>query len=245
MDKDLKDQDVLVKEKQAQAPSAQAQASYNPIDESRIDWDKLEQQWGVKREALEKTGNLEKLLNWKKTDLVFVTAKFDETTLHTDARLSLREIQDGKLSFVIHAIRKEPELERPYFGIRFSEEDKKNLLTTGNLGRVVDAEFKQGEKTSVYISIDKQTNELVALRADRVKIPENIKGVQLDEQQQHELSRGKAIYLENMTSKKNTPFNAFVQLNADRRGIEFRFDNSQKQSNEQKKVVKKSNGMKM
>jgi hypothetical protein len=99
-------------------------------------------------------------------------------------------------------------------------------------------QYKQGETTPVFISLDKLTNELVAIRADRVKIPENIKGVQLDEKQQHELSTGKAVYLENMTSKKNTPFNAFVQMNADKRGIEFRFDNNQKQTNAQNDIPK-------
>jgi hypothetical protein len=44
-------------------------------------------------------------------------------------------------------------------------------------------------------------------------------------------------------SKKNTPFDAFVQFNADKRGIEFRFDNEkreqiQSQNGEQKKVPK-------
>jgi hypothetical protein len=223
-------------QKQTQAPAAQAQASYNAIDESRIDWGKLEQQWGVKRETLEKTGNLEKLLNWQKTDLLPVTAKFDETTLRTDARLSLREMPDGKLSFAIHAIRKEPELDKYYFGVKFTEEDRKNLLTTGNLGRVADVQYRQGETTPVFISLDKLTNELAALRADRVKIPETVKGVQLDEKQKQALADGKPIYVEGMISKNGKEFSAYLQVNADRRGIEFRFDNSQKQSHEQKDV---------
>jgi type III secretory pathway component EscR len=80
------------------------------------------------------------------------------------------------------------------------------------------------------ISIDKQTNELVAVRSDRVKVPESIKGVTLDEQQKKDLSEGKAVWIENMTSKKNTPFSAYLQFNADKRGFEFRFDNEIKQS---------------
>jgi hypothetical protein len=118
-------------------------------------------------------------------------------------------------------------------------------LKTGNLGRVADAEYRQGEKTPVFISIDKQTNELVAVRADRIKIPEMVKGVQLNDEQKKELSEGKAVWIENMTSKKNTLFSAYLQFNADKKGFEFRFDNekqaqnqSQKQSNEEKDVQK-------
>ena len=218
----------------------QGQTEY-AIHPDLVNWEQLKH-FGINRETLEKTDNLDKLLNYQKTNLLPVSLKFDDISLRTDARISLREMPDGSFSPAIHAIRKEPELERPYFGIRFSEEDKQNLLKTGNLGRTAEAEYKPGERTQVFISIDKQTNELVAVRADRLKIPENIKGVQLDEQQKKELSEGKAVYLENMTSKKNTPFNAFVQFNADKRGIEFRFDNDkkpeQKQNNEQKEVPK-------
>jgi hypothetical protein len=119
-----------------------------------------------------------------------------------------------------------------------------NLLKTGNPGRIAQAEYTQGVKTPVFVSIDRQTNELVAFRADRIKIPENIKGVQLNDQQKKELSEGKAVFPENMTSKKNTPFSAYLQFNADKRGLEFRFDNdknqeqSQKQDTAQKDVSK-------
>jgi hypothetical protein len=202
------------------------------IKPERVDWSQFER-IGISRETLEKTGNLEKLLNWQKTDLLPISPKFDDVTLRTDARLALRENADGKVSLSIHAIRREPELDRPYFGVRFTEEDKQNMLKTGNLGRIAEAEFKQGEKTPVYLSIDKQTNELIAIRADRIKIPENIKGVQLDENQRQQLGEGKAVWVEGMTSKKNTPFDAFVQFDADRRGFGFRFDNERQQSQHQ------------
>jgi hypothetical protein len=185
---------------------------------------------------------LEKLLNYQKTPLLPITLKFDETTLRTDARLSLREMPDGKMSVAIHAIRKEPELERSYFGVRFTEDDKKNLLSTGNLGRIVDAEFKKGEKTPVLISLDKLTNELVAFRAEKITVSDTIKGVQLNEQQKKELSEGKAVYIEGMTSKNGKEFSAYFQFNAEKRGFEFRFDNenkqSQKQNTEQKDAPK-------
>lgn len=205
----------------------------NAIDESRIDPKQLER-LGISLETLEKTGNLEKLLNRQKTDLLPINLKLDELTLRTDARLSLREMPDGKLTVSIHALRKAPDLQRPYFGVHFTDEDKQNLLKTGNLGRIIEAEFKPGEKTPVVLSIDKQTNELVAVRADKIKVPEHIKGVALNEQQKKELSEGKAVYLENMMSKKNTPFSAYLQFNTDKRGFEFRFDTDNKHEQNQK-----------
>ena len=220
-------------------PQVQGQKqSAHAIDENRVDWSQLEK-FGVTRETLEKTKSLDAMLNWQKSPvLIPIAAKFDDTTLCTDARLSFRETPDGNLTLAIHAIRKEPELERPYFGIKFTDEDKQKLLTTGNLGRMASAEFKQGEQTPVFISLDKLTNELVALRADKLKIPDTIKGVTLDDKQKKELSEGKAILVEGMTSKSGKEFSALVQINADKKGIEFRFDNQPKQAqqNEQRQT---------
>ena len=122
----------------------QASEKTYAIDPDLVRWDKFEQ-FGISRDSLEKTGNLDKLLDYRKTDLLQTTIKVGEdTTVRTDARFSLRKADDGSFSPSAHFLRKEPELERPYFGVRFTDEDKKNLLTTGNLGRVVEAEFKQG-----------------------------------------------------------------------------------------------------
>lgn len=73
--------------------------------------------------------------------------------------------------------------------------------TTGNLGKVVELTPKSGEPFSAYVSIDPLTNELVALRADRVSIPKEIKGVELTVQQVQRPSGGKAVKVEGMLSK--------------------------------------------
>jgi hypothetical protein len=235
-------QDFLHSHQQSQPPSHQSHQSHPfilppAIYEPRVDWSQLER-IGITRETLEKTGNLDRLLNWQKTDLLPITLKFDDITLRTDARLGLRDLPDGKLALTVHALRKEPELDRYYYGIKFSEGDKQNLLKTGNLGRIAEAEFKKGEKTPVYVSIDKQTNELVSARADRIKIPENIKGVELSDKQRMDLANGKSVLIEGMTSKKGTEFSAHLQFSADKRGFEFRFDNDKKQEQSQREAPK-------
>ena len=203
---------------------------FKPLDESRIDWNQLER-LGVTRETLEKNGSLEAMLNWKKSpELIPITPKFDDITLRTEARLSFREMADGRITVGIHAIRKEPELDRPFFNVRLSNEDKQNLLNTGNAGRLIKIEPIKGQPISAYASVDRLTNELVACRADKIRIPAEIKGIKLDDNQKQKLSEGQAIYLENMISKNGKNFNATLQVNADKRGIEFRFDETQKQN---------------
>lgn len=222
---------------------SQKQPSHT-IDESRIDWSQLER-LGVTRETLEKTKSLDAMLNWQRSPVLLpITTRLEDITLKTDARLSFRETPDGKITLAIHALRKEPELDKPYFGVKFNEEDKLNFQQTGNLGRIANAEYKQGEQTPVYLSVDRLTNELVAVKADRIRIPDEIKGVKLDDQQKKLLQEGKGVYLEGMIAKSGKAFNATVQINADRKGIEFRFNDSPKiqnsQSNRQEQSQKQS-----
>ena len=65
---------------------------------------------------------------------------------------------------------------------------------------------------------------IVAVRADKIKIPDEVKGVKLTEENKKLLSEGKSIYVEGMTAKSGKEFNATLQINADSRRIAFRFD---------------------
>ena len=78
-------------------------------------------------------------------------------------------------------------------GYKFSPEEKEQLLATGNLGKTIEVTPKNGEPFSAYVSIDPQTNEIIALRADRVNIPKEIKGVTLSDAQYKDLVEGKAV----------------------------------------------------
>ena len=192
------------------------------IDESKIDWKQLEH-LGLSRERLEQSGELEKMLSWQKSNLVTIAIPIGDTTIYTDARLAFRTNEQGDIGLAIHPLRKEPQLDFPYMGYKFSPEEKEQLLTTGNLGKTIEVTPKNGEPFSAYVSIDPQTNEIITLRADRVNIPKEIKGVTLSDAQYKNLVEGKAVKVEGMTAKSGKSFNATLQVNAERKGIEFIF----------------------
>lgn len=214
-------------------PEAFSPKQYQALDESRINWDQLAQ-LGITKEKLEKSGSLEPMLNWQKSP-VLVTIKTEALgeSVYSDARLSFREDAEGNLKLRIHNIRNAPELNYPFMGATFTQEDKDNLRQTGNAGRLIEIEPKEGMKMQAFVSVDKLTNELVALRADKIKIPDEYKGVKLSDEQKKDLAEGKGVYLEDMKSKKDTLFSATVQINADRRGLEIHFNNNPKQSQSQ------------
>ena len=198
------------------------QKNATAIDESKIDWKQLDD-LGLSRERLEQSGELEKLLNWQKSNLLTIAVPIGDTTIYTEARLAFRTDESGNIGLAIHPLRKEPQLDFPYMGYKFSPEEKEALLAMGNLGKTIEVTPKTGEPFSAYVSIDPQTNEIIALRADRVNIPKEIKGVTLSDAQYKDLVEGKAVKVEGMTAKSGKTFDATLQVNAERKGIEFIF----------------------
>ena len=198
------------------------QKNATAIDESKIDWKQLDN-LGLTRERLEQSGELEKMLNWQKSNLLTIAVPIGDTTIYTEARLAFRTDDNGNIGLAIHPLRKEPQLDFPYMGYKFSPEEKEALLTTGNLGKTIEVTPKNAEPFSAFVSIDPQTNEIIALRADRVNIPKEIKGVTLSDAQYKELVEGKAVKVEGMTAKSGKSFNATLQVNAEKKGIEFIF----------------------
>ena len=200
------------------------QKNATAINPERVDWKMLET-LGLSKEKLEQSGELDKILNWQKTNLLPIAIPVGDITIHTEARLAFRTDEEGKISLAVHSLRKEPQLDFPYMGHKFSNEEKETLLATGNLGKTIEVMPKNGEPFSAYISIDPQTNELIALRADRISIPQEIKGVTLSDGQYKDLVEGKAVKVEGMTSKNGKSFDATLQVNAEKKGIEFFFGN--------------------
>lgn len=214
--------EVQAQQQVAREGQQQRAPRYN---ESMIDWEQLKL-FGLSREELAERGLLDQMLRGYKTNqMVPITMNFGSAVLRTDARLSFQQSANGPVVLAIHGMRQKPDLDRPYFGHIFSDEDKKNLLETGNMGRVVELKSRSGEYVPTFISIDKLTNEVVAMKAENVFIPDEIKGVKLTEQEKNDLKEGKAIYLEGMKSQAGNEFSANVQISAERRGIEYIFNN--------------------
>lgn len=85
--------------KEAESPSTAIRKA--PIDPDRIDWAKIEQQWGIKRDDLEKSGALDQMVyNHKSPQLFTVTPQFGNEKYSLQAKLSFRTNPDGSYSLV-------------------------------------------------------------------------------------------------------------------------------------------------
>ena len=215
-------------------PNQYEKSIYQAINENEIDWEQFNS-LGITKETLEKTKSLERLLNFKKSPtLLSIKAECLGQTIYIDARLSLRKDDQGKVNIVVHPHRHKPNLNVPFFGLELTALDKLSLLNSGHLGRLADLNIK-GEVVKSFVSLDKLTNELVAVRADKIKIPDELKEVSLTPKQKEDLREGRSIYLTNMVSKNGVLFSAKVTVSADTRNLSFEFpNNNEKQATSQK-----------
>ena len=222
-DEPKKQEEMEQKNEQNQESPQQTQGNrgYQPIDESKINWQELEEKWGVKRDDLEKSGDLNRMLNYGKSDLVRVSPNFGGEAFELDARLSFKKDGEGNVSLVPHFIRKEQKLDE-YKEHKFSDDDRKNLRETGNLGRVVDlVDRETGEIIPSFVSIDRKTNEITDVPANKVRIPERIGKTEITKQEQDMLRAGLPVRDKLIERKDGRKFVTTLQVNVEQRGVEF------------------------
>ena len=217
-------QDEQTQEQTPNGQSAQEKPNEKKhvIDESRIDWADMKEVYGIDRATLEASGDLEKMLSYGKSGLVTVAPYINGERFELEARLSFKELPDGSIGLVPHAIRKEPKLDGEFMGHTFTPEDKENLKKTGNMGRVVELTDKEtGEIIPSYISIDRQTNEVTFLPVKDVPTMTGIGQTKFTEHEIGELRAGRAIPNKEIVLSEKRKFTATLQINVERKGVEF------------------------
>lgn len=191
--------------------------SLNLNPDEKIDWKTLAK-FGITPEKLKENGSLESMLKgYGSNNLIDVKIAINGVTFEGKARAFFNQ-QDDKITTDLKSKLDYPNFDK--YDLTFTADDKKNMLTTGNLGRVVSHKFKgSSEAEPAFLSVDHLTNRIVALRASSLKIKDEYKGVKLTEEQKNSLKEGKAVYLTGMNSKEGVKFDGYVQANADSRGI--------------------------
>ena len=202
-----------------ETPAQQKPEKPNLIADGDVDWEEL-RKCGIDKEQLSEK-DMKALMNYGKTGLVTVKPTFGYESYELQARLSFQKAEDGKLKLTPHFVRHEPRLDIPHKGYTFTDEDKKALKRTGNLGKVVNvADTKTGEMRPSYISIDRLTNEIVDIPVDKVRIYNKVGKTNLSKEEVDILRAGLPLPKE-VTLQNGRKFPALLQVNADKRDVEF------------------------
>ena len=218
-------QEKEMEQKQEQPAQTQAEGrrnGYQPLDESKINWPDMEKKWGISREALQKSGDLDRMLNYGKSNLIAAQPTFDGEKYDMAMRFSLKTQQDGSITIRPHFIRMEPNLNVEFRGYTFTDEDKKALRTTGNLGHLAEvANLETGEMVASYISIDRKTNEILTYPASKLHLRDKIGTTPLTKEEQEILKTGAPLPNKEVELANGRKFTVTLQVNADQKGVEF------------------------
>ena len=214
---------------------------YQPIDESKVNWDKIEEKFGISKEVLERTGAKDNMLNFGKSGLLDVTMLIYGQKVKAAARLQLTRLEDGTYSVLPHFVRKEQKLENAeYMGYTFTKEDAKALKETGNLGKVVPLfNMKDGTTEQCFVSLDRQTNELLHYPLNRLNLRESVGNVKFTPEEMELLKQGGMVKDKHFENDKGQKFTVDFQVSADRKNVAFvpgssRQEIAQEQEQEQK-----------
>ena len=193
----------------------------NLIGSNDVNLQELGAKYGIDFNSMNEK-DMKALLNYGKTGLVIVKPTFGGEQIEIQARLSFRKDDNDQLQLVPHFVRNEPKLDVAYKGYTFTPEDKKNLRETGNLGRVVDiVDRETGEIIPSYISIDRKTNEITDIPANKVRIPERIGKTEITKQEQDMLRAGLPVRDKLIERNDGRKFVTTLQVNVEQRGVEF------------------------
>ena len=196
---------------------------YQPIDESKVNWDKIEEKFGISKEVLERTGAKDNMLNFGKSGLLDVTMLIYGQKMKAAARLQLTRLEDGTYSVLPHFVRKEQKLENAeYMGYTFTKEDAKALKETGNLGKVVPLfNMKDGTTEQCFVSLDRQTNELLHYPLNRLNLRESVGNVKFTTEEMELLKQGGIVKDKHFENDKGQKFTVDFQVSADRKNVAF------------------------
>lgn len=189
-----------------------------------LPWEEMAQ-LGITREVLEKTNNLDTLLNYGKTDLLAIKGKLPNIEITGGhAKFFMRSNADGKPELRVELCRKFPNFKSAIYG-QFLSEAQQNAIKEGGCARLT-CSTSNGE-LNLLVSLDKDTNQLNHVEVGKAHIPDKIAGANITPAQKELLLGGMKVKIDGMKNKEGKGINASVAYNAATKGLVFIFDNNE------------------
>lgn len=194
---------------------------YSKVDPNKVDWERIEKEWGITRHELEEQKQLTDMLyNHKSPGLVKLTTTIDGEKQELEARLTFKHNPDGSITLSPHIKKVEPQLDKTYNGYSFTEEDKAELLKDGAISHTVElVNPKTGEKELSIVHLDKLTNEILSIPYKDVYVKNKICNIELDIKEVMQLKNGGTLRDREIITKDGRHFKADLRYSIDRRDL--------------------------
>ena len=188
------------------------------FDENKIDWKQFEQ-LGFSKDTFSKV-DLEKLLNGEKTSVLRIVARTpNDSIISLDAKLRLAEGTDGKLNLVVHGVKKKLDIDT-FKEHKFSSEEKEQLMKYGRLYHPITTMINN-TSANLIIYIDKDIKELCSVNLDRIKLPQEIAGKRITEEEVKYLKVGKPVLIDGLKDQKGVEFSGWVIVNPETKKLDI------------------------
>lgn len=131
------------------------QGKYHPLDLNKLDWKEVKK-LGLSGENLQDTL---KAMDYghKSPGLVDIKPVIDGQEFPMQARLSLEQQPDGSIKIITHPKQEQPDFEKPFMGVVFTQQDKEEFQKAGHGGRVFDLEPVAGGEKVPSLNLTRQT----------------------------------------------------------------------------------------
>lgn len=146
---------------------------------------------------LEKDKNpLFTLMLGNKTDVIPFEKKIEDKMAPVDGRLEMRRKPTTGEAYVFADVKfKELNLERPIYGVKLDEDQRKQLEKTGELGLVSGFKTKEDKDYNLWVSLDTKLNKVVTKRENDIYI-DKIFGATPTEDQKSKIKSGEGVLIE-------------------------------------------------
>ena len=180
---------------------------------------------GVPVAELERAGQLQKLLDGQKTDLIpnLMLAGPDGQPTKFAAKLVLDRDTQGVATLRVDLPKHELVIPPQVMGKEITPAMQQQLKTTGVVPLAEGFSDGQGKALAGYLAIDQEMKRVVYVRPEGLSVPKEVYGAKLSAEQQKSLLEGKPTRVEGMTHPgENKLVDALVQLDPLKKAFVFR-----------------------
>ena len=205
-----------------QAPLVVAQGKAFSVADLPVD---LLTKVGVPVAELERTGQLQKLLDGKKTDLIpdLMLAGPDGQPTKFAAKLVLDRDDQGVATLRVDLPKHELVIPPQMMGKEITPAMQQQLKTTGVVPLAEGFNDGKGKAMAGYLAVDQEMKRVVYVRPEGLTVPKEVYGAKLSTEQQKSLLEGKPTRVEGMTHPGEKKLvDALVQLDPLKKAFVFR-----------------------
>jgi hypothetical protein len=179
--------------------------------------------FGLDVAGLQASGQLQKLLNGEKTDLMAMQggAHRDKPRIPFEGKLLLHREANGAATLSLELPKQKLVIPYGIEGQPFTPEQRHRLKTEGSAGLMRDLIDAQGNRYNGYVGVDKEMKTIVILPESKVPFPDKVAGVRLSLAQCHDLREGLSVRLVNMKHADGSLYTDTVQVQAAQGGIKI------------------------